>query len=119
MPCTAPSVSELRNALVHAVRTAHRPVAEVCRDFGVSRKTADKWLRRHDADPGRPPADRSRRPHTSPGRTPAELEAAVLAARDRYGWGPRKIVAYLGNHGRPAPPARTAAAILRRHGRAR
>jgi transposase InsO family protein len=117
MPWSAPTVSELRTALVHAVRTANRSVTEVCRDFGVSRKTAYKWLARHDADPDDTLHDRSRRPHGSPERTPSPLEAAVLQVRDRHGWGPRKIVAYLHNHHQPAPPVRTAAAILRRHGR--
>src|SRR5579884_705779 len=117
MPWSTAPVSELRTALVHAVRTAQQPVTQVCRDFGVSRKTAYKWLRRHDAQPQQPPDDRSRRPHHCPGRTPASLEAAVLAVRDRYGWGPRKIVAYLRGQEQPAPPVRTAAAILRRHGR--
>jgi transposase InsO family protein len=112
-------VSELRTALIHAVRTAKRPVTDVCRDFGVSRKTAYKWLARHDADPDNPPADRSRRPRKSPTRTAADLEDAVLEVRDQHGWGPRKIVAYLRNHKRPAPPVRTAAAILQRHQRVR
>jgi transposase InsO family protein len=115
MPWSAPAVSELRTALVHAVRTAQRPVSEVCRDFGVCRATAHKWLARHDD--AQPLTDRSRRPHASPARTPAELEAAVLAVRDQFGWGPRKITAYLKNHGQPTPPVRTAAAILARHGR--
>lgn len=117
MPWSTTPVSELRTALIHAVRTAGRPVAAVCRDFGVARKTAYKWLQRHDAQPQQPPYDRSRRPHRCPHRTAAALEAAVLAVRDRYGWGPRKIVAYLRNQQQAAPPIRTAAAILRRHGR--
>lgn len=117
MPWSSPTVSQLRAALIHAIRSANRPVAEVCRDFGVSRKTAYKWLARFDAQPDAPTTNRSRRPRISPNRTPAELEAAVLAVRDLHGWGPRKIVAYLRNHDQPAPPARTAAAILRRHNR--
>jgi transposase InsO family protein len=119
MPWSTPTVSERRTALIHTVRTAGRPVAQVCRDFGVSRKTAYKWLARHAADPDAPPADRSRRPHASPSRTATALADAVLAVRDQFGWGPRKIVAYLRNHDRPAPPVRTAAAILRRNGRVR
>lgn len=119
MPWSAPLVSELRTALIQAVRTAKRSVTDVCRDFGVSRKTAYKWLARHDTNPETPPVDRSRRPRSSPTRTADDLEAAVLAVRDQHGWGPRKIVAYLCNHDRPAPPVRTAAAILRRHNRVR
>src|SRR5262245_47096163 len=88
MPWSAPAVPELHTALVPAVRAAPRPVSEVCRDFGVCRATAYKWLARHDA--GQPLTDRSRRPHASPSRTPAELEAAVLAVRDQFGWGPAR-----------------------------
>ncbi|HMB02448.1 MAG TPA: IS481 family transposase [Isosphaeraceae bacterium] len=110
---------ELRLALIHAVRSAGLSVAEAARRFGVSRKAAFKWLARHDAEPERPPADRSRRPLRSPGRTPEDVERLVLEARGRWGWGPRKLRALLARAGHPAPPARTIAAILRRHGRTR
>jgi len=115
MPWSTNTVSELRTALVHAVRTAGRSVARAAEDFHISRTTAYKWLARFDQQ--LPLADRSRRPHRSPDRTAPELEAAVLAVRDQFGWGPRKIVAYLRNHNQPTPPVRTAAAILRRHNR--
>jgi transposase InsO family protein len=115
MPWSSTTVSELRTAFAHAVRTAKRPLAQAARDFGISRPTAYKWLARFDAQ--QPLADQSRRPRRSPTRTAAALEAAVLAVRDQYGWGPRKIVAYLDNQNQPAPPVRTAAAVLRRHGR--
>src|SRR3954463_1546228 len=35
--------------------------------------------------------DRSRRPLSSPGRTADDVEARILAARDQYGWGGRKL----------------------------
>jgi len=111
MPWGVHAVSELRLALVHAVRSAGLPVAEAARRYGVSRKTAFKWLARHDAEPEAPLIDRSRRPRHSPGQTPAESERAVLEARDRWGWGPRKLHAVLRRAGRPAPPVRTIAAI--------
>ena len=117
MPWSTPNVSEIRTAFVHAVRTAKRPVTEAARDFKISRKTAYKWLARFDA--GLPLADHSRRPLASPTRTTVDLEAAVLEVRDRYGWGPRKIHAYLRNLQRPTPPIRTIAAILLRKDRVR
>lgn len=117
MPWKVDPVPEQRIALVHAVRTAGLPVAEAARRYGVSRKTAFKWLARHDAEPDRPLADRPRRPRSSPRRTAPDAEAAVLEARDRWGWGPRKLHALLKSQGLPAPPARTIAEILRRHGR--
>ena len=115
MPWSTNTVSELRTAFVHAVRTANRSVAQAARDFGIARKTAYKWLKRFDDHA--PLSDRSRRPHKSPRRTPDTLEAAVLAVRDQYGWGPRKIHAFLSNRSEPTPPIRTIANILARHHR--
>src|SRR5437762_6721370 len=102
MPWKVDPVPEQRIALVHAVRTAGLSVAEAARRYGVSRRTAHKWLARHDADPGAPLADRPRRPARSPARTPEALERLVLEARDRWGWGPRKLHAVLAAEGRPA-----------------
>jgi len=42
----AVTVSDLRLCLVHQVLSVGRPVAEVCREQGVARKTAYKWLDR-------------------------------------------------------------------------
>src|SRR4051812_43426091 len=102
MPWKVQPVSDLRFALCHAVRSQHRTVATAARDFGVSRKTAHKWLGVYDAahaaaaDPlARLPAaadlaNRSRRPLRSPARTEPAIEQLVLDVRDRYNWGPRK-----------------------------
>ncbi len=60
-------------------------LADAARRFGVSRKTAFKWLARHDAQPDVPLRDRSRRPQRSPRRTSDDLERLVLDARDRWG----------------------------------
>lgn len=116
-----PAVNELRLALVHVVRSVGRPVAQAAREFGVSRKTAHKWLARHDADPLAVLSDRSRRPTRTPGRTGDAVEQQILAVRDRRNWGPRKIHAHLLSSGavRAAalPSLRTVARVLRRHGR--
>jgi transposase InsO family protein len=121
MPWQVQPVSELRSALVHAVLTAGRSVAAAARDFGVSRKTADKWVRRardaHRRHESPELHDRSRRPQSSPARTADALEQAVLQARRDFGWGPRKLHAYLLSRGlQDLPSARTVANILRRHG---
>lgn len=91
--------------------------SELCRRFEVGRRTGYRWLRRAEA--GEPLGDRSRRPHTSPGRTPAALERAVLELRDRHPtWGGRKLARRLRDLGHPAVPApSTVTAILRRHRR--
>jgi len=122
MPWKAPAVSELRFALCHSVRTLNQPVAAAARRFGVSRKTAHKWLAVYDAAThpcaASELADRPRRPLDSPRRTAPGGERAVLEVRDRYNWGPRKIRHFLLAREAPAVPAvRTIADILRRHGR--
>src|SRR5688572_679861 len=131
MPWKVDAVSDVRFALCHAVRSLHAPVAEAAREFGVSRKTAHKWLNVFDAHahahaprppgPGAPAsacvaacgsasllADRTRRPNRSPGKTPAAVEQSVLEVRDRYNWGPRKVRAFLLREaqrlGQPPPP---------------
>jgi probable HAF family extracellular repeat protein len=70
-------VSQLRTAFAHSVRSPHRPVAQACRDFGISRQTGYVWLRRFDAQPGAELADRSRRPRLSPGKTDHVASTAI------------------------------------------
>jgi hypothetical protein len=66
-------------------------LTELCRRFGVSRKTAYKWLARYDRG-DRELGDRPRRPARSPGKCPAELESRVVELRRAHpAWGPRKL----------------------------
>lgn len=93
-------------------------VRELCRRFGIAPATGYLWLGRWRAEGRSGLADRSRRPHGSPRRTAAEIEARVLAVRtDHPVWGGRKIRRILENDGHPAPSASTITAILRRHDR--
>ena len=117
MPWKEWPVSEQRICLVQRVLLLGRPLAAVAREFGVSRKTACKWLARYRADPGAPLDDRSRRPHRSPARTGASVEDAVLAVRAAHRWGPRKIHRVLRDrHVEGLPSTRTVATILARRG---
>ena len=102
------------------VALASRPgavISRLCRRFGISRKTAYKWLSR--ASTGEPDWARnlSRRPHHSPTRTPVEMEQQVLTLRQRYPyWGGRKIRQLLLEQGQAnVPAASTITNILRRH----
>jgi transposase InsO family protein len=90
-------------------------MSEVCRRFGISRKTGYKWLRRSRR--GLEVADHSRRPQISPRRTPPGVEAHVLAIRQRFPfYGGRKIRRLLESEGvEPQPAASTITAILARH----
>src|SRR5262245_55540807 len=117
MPWEVHPVSEIRLAFVHQVLSFHTPIAAACRTFGISRKTGHQWLRRYRAEPAKPLIDRSRRPLSCPGRTATDRTEAILQVRDQFGWGPRKIHAYLTRQGLGLPSVRTVATILRRHGR--
>src|ERR1700720_588559 len=69
--------------------------AQLCRRFGISRKTGYKWRQRYRQTGGlQGLQERSRRPHHSPGRIKPRLEERILELRKPDGWGARKI-AYL------------------------
>lgn len=93
-------------------------ISQLCRGFGISRKTGYKWLKRYLAEPDAGLSDRSRRPQASPGATPAMLaEAALQVRRAHPAWGGRKIRARLLAQGcLETPAASTITDILRRHG---
>lgn len=94
-------------------------ISRLCREFGICRKTGYKWLERFRDEGSSGLSDRSRRPHSSPNRTPASMEQKVVSLRDKHpAWGGRKIHRRLSNLGMKAPPPpSTITGILRRHGR--
>jgi transposase InsO family protein len=116
MPWQEQSVMSQRQDLVAMVQQEGITIAEACRRAGISRPTAYRWLARAMAGEIAF-TDRSRRPHTSPQRTSAELEARVLALRAQHpAWGGRKLYHRLRDLGVAAPAPSTITAILRRHG---
>lgn len=93
-------------------------VAGASREAGVSRQTGSMWVERARRDGLEGLRPESRRPHSSPSRTRQEVEERLLECAASYPyWGPRKILwaAYGEN---PPVCERTAARILKRHGRA-
>jgi transposase InsO family protein len=91
-------------------------VAGLCRDYGISRPTGYLWLQRYQVGSVSGLAEHSRRPLHSPQRTGEEVEAAVLALRDKTGWGGPKIAKVLEQRGLRIASA-TAQRILKRCGR--
>jgi len=119
VPWKKVSAVDLREEFVMLARREGSNVRDLCRRYGVSPTTAYKWLGRHAAE-GRPGlVDRSRRPHTSPGRTSAAMEARILALREEHpAWGGRKLRQRLRDLGvRDVPRESTITEVLRRHGR--
>ena len=68
-----------RQMLCERIRLQGWTVAEAALAANVSERTAYRWLSRFDAR--EPMTDRSSRPHTSPTRTPAKVEAAIERLR--------------------------------------
>jgi transposase InsO family protein len=118
MPWQERTVMAERQEFVAFACREEANIAALCRRFGISRKTAYKWLARAEAGQTCL-ADRSRRPHRSPGITPPAVEAAVVALRREHpAWGGRKLHHALARQGmvEPIPAPSTITAILRRHG---
>ena len=89
----------------------------LCRRFGISPKTACKWLRRARQPDAPDLVDRSRRPHHSPARTVPVIEAAVLGVRAQHpAWGGRKIARRLADLAMAHLAPSTVTGILHRHG---
>lgn len=106
------------------VEDVHRPgwsIAELCRRYGVSRKTGYKWLEVYERAGAEGLADGSHRPRSCPHATPRAVVDLILRLQRRYTWGARKVRRLL--QGRvPAdevPTKTTVHRILERYGRVR
>ncbi len=93
-------------------------VSGLCAELGVSRQTFYKYRRRFEAEGPAGLAERSRRPHRSPGMIPAELEDEIVRLRkelplDR---GAQTIAYHLGRAGWAVPSVATIHRVLVRRG---
>jgi putative transposase len=92
-------------------------MTELCQRFDISRNTGYKWLARFTEGGYDALADQSRAPHSCPHRTPPEVEAALVRAREAHPhWGPKKLLPHLRRY-QPqlSLPARsTAGEVLKR-----
>jgi transposase InsO family protein len=114
---TSPMVERLRFVADHS--EGLYGVSELSERYGVSRKTAYKWLRRFEEQG--PGGLEARAPVAEEvwNRTPVEVEAVLVAFREKHvDWGPKKIRDVLEKRQRDVawPAVSTVAAILKRHG---
>lgn len=118
MPWSAVTVSDQKTEFVALATQLGANVSELCRRFGISRKTGYKWLGRYEERGSAGLEPLSRRPRRTPGRTSEALEALVLEVRQRHpAWGGRKIAhVLLRDQGVMLAPS-TVTEVLRRHGR--
>lgn len=117
MPWVESRVTDQRYKLIQEYE-AGESISALAAIYGVSRKTAYKWIERYEREGLGGLQDRSRRPHNSPSRVSAEVEEAIVAARLRWKWGARKLRVKLMEQDptRSWPNASTIAEILKSKG---
>lgn len=105
-----------REDFVLSVKAGQKTISALCREYGISRKTGYKWLKR--AKEGRRLADASRRPNRQPSKTAQETERIIIDIRAKNPtWGGKKIKAVLEAVGvEGVPSAKTCGNILKRNG---
>src|SRR6201997_2247399 len=119
MPWKASSVMEERLRFVARLLDGEA-MTDVCRDFGISRKTGYKIFDRYKEHGLEALSDRSRRPVRYANQLPAPIEAMIVAFKqEKPHWGARKIRELLVRRlaGDVRTPAKsTIHAVLHRHG---
>lgn len=110
------TVKQMREEFAKRVLAREKSKAALCREYGISRPTGDKWLARFVR--GGPMTDRSRAPKSSPGRTSPEMEAKIVQTRAAYpALGAAKLHKIMENAGYTGLPCpRTFNNILHRYG---
>lgn len=93
-------------------------MSDLCREYGISRKTGYKFQERFESFGLDGLCDRPPGPRESPHRTAdATIERIIALRRERPTWGPRKLKAYLAakDAGIRLPATSTIDTILRRY----
>jgi len=119
MPWKETCAMRERMKFVALVEAGEETMAELCRRFGISRKTGYKFMERFAADGIAGLSDRSHAVHEHPHAVSEEIVRRVVELRGEHPfWGPRKLRARLRmlDGGVVLPAASTIGEILRRHG---
>lgn len=82
MPWEEKSVKEMREEFVKRVLAKEKSKTELCKEYGISRPTGDKWISRYLN--GEKLTDRSRAPFKTTNKTPIEMESFIVEYRRRY-----------------------------------
>ena len=119
MPWKGVTVSEQRDRFLEDFQLSCYTLTDLADRFGVSRKTAYKWIARFQEGGRAGYHELSRRPHCCPWQTDPALADLLLELRRKHPrWGPRKLLDILQRrHPKwelPAPS--TVARLFSRHG---
>ncbi len=116
MPFHERTVETMREEFVKRVLGGEKTKAALCREYGISRPTGDKWIARHLA--GKSLSDRPKTAHSNPRWVAPAMEERIVGIRKQHpAIGAIKIVRMLqDDHVPNVPCVRTANNILLRHG---
>lgn len=94
-------------------------MTDLCKEFGISRKTGHKIWKRYQERGPTALEDQSRAPKSIPHRTSLEIRELLVAAKKEHPtWGPRKLRAWLKakHQGVKLPSSTTIGGILKQEG---
>lgn len=119
MPWKTIKVMEERTRFIVLSKQGLKSIARLCAEFGISRKTGHKWIKRAQGEGLEEGIkEKSRRPKNIPKRVPEDVEREFVVLREKYPyWGARKLIAiYIKNREVKAPSERTVNRIIERNG---
>jgi transposase InsO family protein len=120
MSWSTTALEHLRMDFVAIAREPEVSMSEVCRQFGISRKTGYKWRQRYEVSGLVGLADRSHRPYKSPLRVSGDIVVELVRLRHHHEHrGPKKLRAMLLRKGyrlEDVPSLATIGRVLRRSG---
>lgn len=82
MPWEERGLAQMRKEFVERVQAGEKTKAALCREYGISRRTGDKWLARFEA--GESLENQSRRPFNTPNRTKESIEKVIIDYRTEH-----------------------------------
>ena len=93
MPWKGVTVTEIRQRFLEDYRLRYYSVSELAERFGVSRRTAHKWIRGFDEFGQNPFHELSRQPYNSPSQTDPTIVPSLVALRRAHpSWCARKLL---------------------------
>ena len=116
MPWKERVIETMREEFVKRALAYEKSKAALCREYGISRPTGDKWIARYLNRESL--CDQSRAPHTVANKTDEDTEACIVAYRKKYpAIGATKIHRMLQNEGiTNIPCPKTINNIFKRNG---
>ena len=121
MPWKMLNVMEQRTRFIVLSKQGLKSLSQLCADFGISRKTGYKWIRRAEKDGlEQGIKEKSRRPKNITRKVPEVVETAFVGLRKKHPyWGARKLIERYSKTNKEkalAPSERTVNRIIERNG---